>query len=583
MRFFKKFSQTSLLLSAILFLSILSFYNFSVHGESFRGTDELNSIDSKGNVTRYKKNKISIYNDNESQKFVDDYNDIIEPGFPVQTYHSSGSFHGGPAVNTLVTDLNNDNYKELIVSGLATGPLYAFDHNGDQLSGWPVNATNGGAHYTTSSGNKVQVGTWQAKLAAFNESGTMLWERNAYNYITAPGSIGELSSSQQTGFFIGEENFQVNGYSADTSSVLTGWPFGGNNGQKQHTPAVADIDGDGEVDTFPVVGDVGGDDSIEVIIISEETASPWRDIVNIYDGMGNLENSWMMPAGTPYGTAPALADLTGDQIPDIVVQLERYTVAYDGSGNMLPGWPVDAGSTHWKGNSAPAIGDVDGDMLPEVVFTTTDYYTNYTGYIHVVNHDGTYVTDFPMTMRNHENGGGHAISDIDNDGHNEIIITSDFWNGISDDYDKLWAFDLNRDDPGVTHGCIEWEQFMADDHNSRVYNPNCGECVPDPVNPADGEIITSKPFTIDWTECPDAVKHQMVLISPGASRITQPLSKSEFTVSVYNGFFEPGEEYSWKGRSCYDEYCTDTSSWSGLSHFWWMYSTEESKNPESGF
>ena len=55
------------------------------------------------------------------------YSAIIEPGFPVNTYHSAGMYHAGQAINTLVADINNDWYQEIIVSGLANGPLYAFE------------------------------------------------------------------------------------------------------------------------------------------------------------------------------------------------------------------------------------------------------------------------------------------------------------------------------------------------------------------------------------------------------------------------------------------------------------------------
>src|SRR5262249_32174197 len=50
------------------------------------------------------------------------------------------------------------------------------------------------------------------------------------------------------------------------------------------------------------------------------------------------------------------------------------------------------------------------------------------------------------------------IADIDLDGRNDIIVASDFWNGVSGYYDKVWAFDLHGPTP---YGPIQWGQFMG--------------------------------------------------------------------------------------------------------------------------
>src|SRR5262245_7948958 len=66
----------------------------------------------------------------------------LEPGFPVQTVHTAGSYHAGPAIHTLVGNINGDLNREILVSGLATGTLYAWNSSGSTVPGWPV--TTGG-------------------------------------------------------------------------------------------------------------------------------------------------------------------------------------------------------------------------------------------------------------------------------------------------------------------------------------------------------------------------------------------------------------------------------------------------------
>src|ERR1041385_1178949 len=54
----------------------------------------------------------------------------LEPGFPVQTYETAGSYHGGPANHALVGNIDGDSTLEILASAHASGPLYAWNANG---------------------------------------------------------------------------------------------------------------------------------------------------------------------------------------------------------------------------------------------------------------------------------------------------------------------------------------------------------------------------------------------------------------------------------------------------------------------
>ena len=45
----------------------------------------------------------------------------LEPGFPVQTFERAGTYHGGPAVLTLVGNIDADPTLEILASGLSVG------------------------------------------------------------------------------------------------------------------------------------------------------------------------------------------------------------------------------------------------------------------------------------------------------------------------------------------------------------------------------------------------------------------------------------------------------------------------------
>src|SRR5439155_21451397 len=75
-----------------------------------------------------------------------------------------------------------------------------------------------------------------------------------------------------------------------------------------------------------------------------------------------------------YGAAPALADLDGDCIPEIIVQTDGYLNVWRGDGSVFPAFPVPVPGA--MGNSSPVVGDVDGDGLPDLVITTHDWSNN---------------------------------------------------------------------------------------------------------------------------------------------------------------------------------------------------------------
>jgi hypothetical protein len=70
--------------------------------------------------------------------------------------------------------------------------------------------------------------------------------------------------------------------------------------------------------------------------------------------------------------APAVADITGDRLPEAIIGTGVYDLhAFDVNGAEPPGWPKFTNG--WMVGS-PAVGDVDGDGLLEVVAVTREGY-----------------------------------------------------------------------------------------------------------------------------------------------------------------------------------------------------------------
>ncbi|HEY6201225.1 MAG TPA: S8 family serine peptidase [Candidatus Binatia bacterium] len=429
----------------------------------------------------------------------------LKAGFPVQAFNGPGSWMAGPINHTLVGNIDEDPKLEILASSAPSGLLYAWKYDGSAVPGWPLIDVLGAPYAALgelskdSPGSEVFVGFFglHGKLGAYTGTGGKLagWPRDSFNTPQGPATLVDVDGDGLDEIFIDDYDRHLHAYKADGESLL-GWPAPDQipfTGQRRFTPAVADLDGDGipeiisgtdpscggvcyyyivanhldgsPVQGFPIlwthglygylaVGDVDGDGVPEII------APGWNNGVIsmlIFSADGQLKRS--IPLGfqdsAVSGTAPALADLDGDGIPEIVVQTDGYITVLRGDGTTFPGWPF-----YYHGlrrDASPVVGDVDGDGLPDIVATMIDTSDGYNpkGQVLAFNRNGTLLSGFPKPILD-TFGTTPAIADIDGDGRNEIIVTGNFWDGISGNYDKVWVYDLG----GPPHGAIQWGQYM---------------------------------------------------------------------------------------------------------------------------
>ncbi|MGH7815420.1 MAG: S8 family serine peptidase [Candidatus Binataceae bacterium] len=115
-----------------------------------------------------------------------------------------------------------------------------------------------------------------------------------------------------------------------------------------------------------------------------------RPAVSAWDAItgANLPQYTQELQGMAFLAAPAIADVTGDGHPDIVIATDSAAVhAFDGlTGQPIPGWPK------WTGGwsiGMPAVGDLTGAGTVDVALTTRE------GYLHVYQTPG-------LASANHE-------------------------------------------------------------------------------------------------------------------------------------------------------------------------------------
>jgi hypothetical protein len=132
------------------------------------------------------------------------------------------------------------------------------------------------------------------------------------------------------------------------------------------------------------VANITGDSRLEVVALtSNEAGTNTNYAPNVYAWNANGTLVPGFPTSSDKGSGvwghPALGDINKDGYADVITgRDEIYFYAYNGQGQLFPGWPlhtyVDINKTTWGADkyleftrSGPAIADMDGDGTVEIV------------------------------------------------------------------------------------------------------------------------------------------------------------------------------------------------------------------------
>lgn len=432
-----------------------------------------------------------------------DVDSNLEAGFPVQTLSLNDYFMpptSGVGGSALVGNIAGDAALEIVATGVLFGPLYAWNADGTNVSGWPAFSVFEAGYPTLAELDgdpqhaeiAVMTGPF-GKMQAYGGNGRMLPGWPAFSRERQPPPTADLDGDgldEVIGFPARRADGSEfsPGIETPVSPVTVG------------SLAAADLYGDGDFEFIaanpeklwvsdargivpgfpvsdpamgpyafmiqPVVGDVDADGRPEIVVVSdgEISGGVGNAKVHIFSNTGKLERTIPVPS-VGSNDAAILADLDDDGIPEILLQGQQTLYAWKGDGTPVPGWPVLLSNDGFVGSVTPVVGDVTGDGEPDVVVLYGEFglAARAVGRLRVFNRDGTAVPGFSRQYPDFTGGMTPAIADIDLDGRNEIVVSIAPDTGMRD---SVFVYDLHGP---ARAPALEWPQYMGGPNHRGVY------------------------------------------------------------------------------------------------------------------
>lgn len=368
------------------------------------------------------------------------YDGSDAPGWPLQ---ADDEFFAPAAVG----DLDGDGDLEIVVGG-TSGWIYAWHHDGLAVRGWPVppggrrlsadpDATpvcarfhGSGIFGAAALADFDGDGRWEVCTAAANGNVRLLagdgtlrdgWPQrlsagalpgNPPGIFASP-ALGDLDGDGRPDIVVASNAYRIFAWNCD-GQLLEGWPAA--------TPHRARA-GYGDV----ALGDVDGNGRLDVVLTTEH-GFEGTATVTVLGADGRPLPGWPRELRATANAGPALGDLTGDGVPEIVVATiggDAAAVALDGAtARAINGWPVRLRAE--TVNASPVLADIDGDGRCDVLLTALSTTSESQTWLWALHAGGRQLLGYPILFPGEEIvRSAPAIADLDGDGDSELVVATE--------------------------------------------------------------------------------------------------------------------------------------------------------------
>lgn len=397
------------------------------------------------------------------------------PGWP-QAMGSSANF--SPTRGLVFDDLDADGALEIIASS-TDGNLYAWHHDGSAVKGFPIDLI-AMPQYAPSLADLDNDGDLEivqttrgltdgGRLYAFDHEGNDLpgFPMNINgNNLTGSATLHDLDGDGDREIICAERDYpigRIHIFDHDGTEWGGNWPY-----EMDHVPTctagVADVDNDGAVEIFtmsydsmylleadgtvapgwpqqisnanfsyqsPAFGDLDSDGDLEIALAAHQSAAGCY----VYHHDGSLMTGWPQLVGTWTYCPPTITDLEGDGALEVICGRAGFVSsasdmfwAWDAGGNDKPGFPIvnpDGG-----GAEGPlTVADINGDGAVEI-FADHNKTIDGLGFLFGVDSQGNDLPGFPLRPNGFTYLNSAMIADVDGDGDHELGVLSSHDNGV---------------------------------------------------------------------------------------------------------------------------------------------------------